>query len=273
MRRLNLLAAAAILLSPRLALAAPIPPGNASQNADLPGATLQVFTHLPPCTPRLLLLVFHGVGRNAGPYRDHAVPLADQLCAVVVAPLFDHARFPRDRYQYGDVASGHASTLGLLPPLIAWSRAAANTPDLPVVLLGHSAGAQFLDRAAAFADLPGVRIVLANPSTWVLPTHAAPPFGFGDAPPASMRAYLARPLGILLGGNDTGTKDLATAPEAMAQGPNRLARGRAAFALAKDVAQSHGWPFGWTLAEVPGIGHNATQMLASPQAAAAVDPR
>jgi hypothetical protein len=61
-------------------------------------------------------------------------------------------------------------------------------------------------------------------------TEAAP-FGFGGIGPSpkaeeALRAYLARPIVVLLGDADTGTHNLAVSPEAMAQGSYRPARGR-----------------------------------------------
>ena len=275
--------AAAITLFAQIASGQTIGVGNGQQSAALPGATLELFTYRPAnCSPGLVLLVFHGVNRDAGPYRDHARPLADRLCAVVVAPLFDQQRFPRDLYQYGGIlhdgriAGAEHRTVDLLDPLTAWTRTAVGAPQMPYVLLGHSAGAQFADRAAAFTTTGAARIVVANPSTWVMPSlTAVAPFGFGGVEPAgraeeALRAYLARPLIVLLGQADTGTRNLAMSPEAMAQGPYRLARGRNAFKAAQAVAASHHWPFGWTLIEVPGVGHNATAMFNASQTTAAL---
>jgi poly(3-hydroxybutyrate) depolymerase len=263
---------------------AEIGPGNGEQSAALPGATLRLFTYRPTdCTPDLLLLAFHGVQRDAGPYRDHARPLADRLCALVVAPQFDKQRFPRDLYQYGGIVQNGVAvtpggrTVDLVAPLAAWARAAAGSPQMPYVLLGHSAGAQFVDRVAAFATTDAARMVAANPSTWVMPSLAEPaPFGFGRFGPtgdaeAALRAYLARPLVVLLGDADTGKHNLAASPEAMAQGPYRLARGRNAFRQARETAARMSWPFNWTLVEIPGVGHNAAAMFAAPQTAAALE--
>jgi len=260
-----------------------IAPGNDEQSAKLPEATLEVFTYRPAdCTPRFVLLVFHGVNRDAGPYRNHARPLAARFCAVVVAPLFDKQRFPRDLYQYGGIVPKDGTvraehrTVDLVAPLVAWTRAALASPQLPYVLLGHSAGAQFADRVAAFTPTDAARIVLANPSTWVMPsTTDAAPFGFGgigsrQEAEQALQAYLGRPVTILLGQADTGTHNLAMSAEAMAQGPYRLARGRNAFKAARGVAVQRGWRFNWTLAEVPGVGHNASAMFASPEAADAL---
>jgi acetyl esterase/lipase len=250
--------------------------GTGQQSAALPGAVLTVFTYRPKsCTPRLLLVVFHGVGRDAGPYRDHARTLADRLCAVVIAPEFDRERFPTILYQYGGVVKDHVlaqpgnRTVDLVSPLVAWARAAVGQPDLPYVLAGHSAGAQFLARVAAYASTTAVRIVIANPSTWVLPsTKEAAPFGFSDigTPEASeqaLRAYLALPITVLLGGMDTGTHNLTITPQAMAQGPNRLSRGHNTFLMAQTAARSHSWQFGWHLVEIPGVGHDATAMFSA----------
>jgi len=258
--------------------ATPIGPGDGEQSASLPGTTLQVFTYRPAkCTPGLLLVVFHGTERNAGPYRDHARPLADKLCATVVAPKFDKGRFPRDAYQYGGVADhGRVVPAGgrpvdLVAPLVSWAQGAAGRADMPYVLIGHSAGAQFLSRVAAFTSPNAVRIVIANPSTWVMPsTTTSAPFGFGGLKPAqeaerALRAYLGQPVVVDLGGIDTGSEELDVSADGMAQGPYRLARGRNAFNSAKSAAESHGWPFNWTLIEVLGVGHSSTKMFSAPQ--------
>ncbi|HEY6431519.1 MAG TPA: hypothetical protein VIZ17_06010 [Acetobacteraceae bacterium] len=254
-----------------------IPTGSGELVASIAGTNLRAFTYRPVrCAPRLLLLVFHGTGRRAAAYRDHAKQLADRACAIVVAPEFDRERFPRALYQYGGTAKEEPGrrTIDLVPPLAAWARAAAGEGALPFVLLGHSAGAQFLDRVAAFVRTGAAGIIIANPSTWVLPsTSIAAPYGFGGTAldtDDAVRAYLAEPVTVLLGTEDTGTKDLAMSPSAMAQGPNRHARGVHVVRMAQDVASSHGWRLGWRLAEVPGVGHDATAMFGSAQALEAV---
>lgn len=248
-------------------------PGRAAELHLAPdGVALEVFTYMPAgCgAPRALLLVFHGVGRDADRYRDHAKPLADALCAAVAAPPFDKARFGRDLYQYGGVgvAPEGRRSIDLIAPLADDVRAGLGARGVPVLLLGHSAGAQFLDRAMAFAQAPRglAGAIVANPSTWVLPDGDAPPFGLGGVSP---RAYLEARIAVLLGGADTGGKELAVGRRAMAQGENRLERGRRAFAMAQDVARREGWALGWTEAEVPGVGHDAARMFASAEALAA----
>jgi poly(3-hydroxybutyrate) depolymerase len=276
-RTLGLVAASFLVVGACQAQPLPIPAGESRQQATVGGVELEVFTYRPAgCEPRALLLVFHGTDRNARAYRTRAEPLADRMCAVVAAPRFDKARFPKALYQLGGVALQPAGTrtVDLVAPLAEWARQAAGAEKLPLVLLGHSAGAQFLSRVAAFATVDAAGIVIANPSTWVWPSTDRPaPLGFGGVGPAgeaAIRAYLARPVTVLLGEDDTGSKELVTTAQAMAQGSNRLVRGRNVFQAGKQAAEAHGWPFGWTLEEVPGVGHDGAGMLASEQALEAV---
>jgi poly(3-hydroxybutyrate) depolymerase len=252
-----------------------IQPGNGQHAVALGGTTLDVFTWHPAATPKLLLVVFHGMHADADNYRDRARPLAENLGAVVVAPKLGPPQFTAPLYQRGGVASdGHfvppgRRTVDLIAPLVAWSQRACGQPGLRYSLIGHSAGGQFLSRVAAFAPAIGVRYVIANPSTWVLPSvEDAVPYGFAGSPDAeqALRNYLALPITALLGMEDTGTENLSSEAEAVAQGINRLERGRNTFAKAKAAAKKLGGPFRWHLAEVPGVGHDSAGMFASKQA-------
>jgi len=260
-----------------LAWLAPAAAGTAGKQTVTLGETdLEVFTYRPSaCAPAALLIVFTGLNRNAANYRDYARPLADRFCLVVATPLFDKTRFPSWRYQRGGLVEGgklvdsERWTGWIVLQLVDWLRHQQGNATMPYLLLGHSAGAQFLSRFAAFIPKQAQRIVIANPSTWVMPAlDVAPPYGFKDVPSgeALLRRYLAAPVTVLLGQEDTGSKNLAENDEAEAQGANRLARGEATFLQAQTVAQQHNWPFSWRLIRVPGVGHDARSMFASPMA-------
>jgi hypothetical protein len=249
--------------------------GNGIHPVPLGGTPIDVFTWHPDARAKLLLLVFHGMHADADNYRDRARPLAERLGAVVVAPKFGPPRFTIPLYQLGGVAPDGVfvppgkRTVDLIAPLVAWAQEACGQPALPYALIGHSAGGQFLGRVAAFAPTSGVRHVIANPSTWVLPSmEDAVPYGFGGSPDGErmLRAYLALPITVLLGLEDVGANNLSSEPPALAQGVNRLERGRNTFAKAKAAARTLGVPFHWTLAEVPGVGHDSAGMFASDQA-------
>lgn len=243
--------------------------------ANLRGYSITVYTYRPTgCSDPALLFVFHGLGRNAASYRNSARKFADQECLVVFAPLFDKDRFPSWRYQRGGIVYDERLlpreqwTTSLVGDLIAWARQTENMPHAPYYLFGHSAGAQFLSRVAAFQPPPDAsRIVIANPSTYVLPSTKEPvPYGLGgmyspEEGEKRLKAYLELPITIYLGEDDTGDEDLAQTATAMRQGENRLERGELTFESAKSLAQAKGWDFRWRLVTAPGVGHTARGML------------
>jgi len=60
--------------------------------------------------------------------------------------------------------------------------------------------------------------------------------------------------------------------EAEAQGGTRLERRQTVFREAELAARQRGWPFGWRLAVVSGVGHNSHRMLTSDAALDALRP-
>jgi hypothetical protein len=61
--------------------AAPVMTGR--QVIDINGAPMVVFTYRPPgCSDPSLLMIFHGVARNARTYRDDARAMCDYVPAV-----------------------------------------------------------------------------------------------------------------------------------------------------------------------------------------------
>jgi sulfatase modifying factor 1 len=263
----------------------PLPVGKAVTRVDLGGTELLLHTYKPPgYTDGPLIVVFHGLGRNAAEYRDLASGLGDRCGALIAAPEFDEDRFPYWRYSRlgvvdrdGAAAPEAEWTFPLVPRLVEAIRRREGRPDLPFYLLGHSAGGQFVGRLTALADTGARRHVAANPGGYVFPTpEIGFPYGFGSLPdslagPDALRAYLARPLTIYLGTADTGRDDdLDTSPEADAQGASRLERGRAAFEAGHRLARRNGWPFGWQLVEARGVGHDAGAMFDDPACAVAL---
>lgn len=273
------LAYIALLITLALGLSAAVSYARDSESgkvvANLRGYQITVYTYRPTgCSDPALLFVFHGLGRNAASYRNSARKLADQECMVVFAPLFDKDRFPSWRYQRGGIVYDERLlpreqwTTALVADLIAWGRQTESNPNAPYYLFGHSAGAQFLSRVAAFQPPPDAsRIVIANPSTYVLPSTKEPvPYGLGGMyDPVEgekrLKAYLELPLTIYLGEDDTGDEDLAQTSSARRQGENRLERGELTFESAKALAQAKGWNFRWRLVTAPGVGHTARGML------------
>jgi pimeloyl-ACP methyl ester carboxylesterase len=220
------------------------------------------------------LLVFHGFRRKGADYRDRAIPLADQLRSLVVAPVFDKKRFPNWRYQRGGVSRKRdrkSWTCHLARKLAAWVRETEGNPALPYYLVGHSAGAQFLSRVAAFTKIEADRIVVANPSTYVRPrSDVKAPYGFRGISSRTrsenaLRRYLKAPVTIFLSAKDFGNLNLSRRRQAQVQGATRYHRGLNVFDEARGTAQQHGWNFNWRFVVVPNVGHSSRIMLSLPE--------
>jgi pimeloyl-ACP methyl ester carboxylesterase len=264
---------------------APLPAGPG--RTELPDARepITLFTYKPP-TYRggPLLIVCHGVQRNAEDYRNFAITLAERFGVLVVAPLFDKERFPMARYQRGGLVGADGAvqpperwTYASIPRMVARVRELEGKPDLPYYLIGHSAGGQFLVRMAAFLPGEAERIIAANTGSHLFPTREADfGYGFGGLPPELsgddvIRRYLAARLTLYQGTGDViADPSMDASPPAMRQGPNRLARGRAAFAAAQALAKEKGWVCNWRLVETPGIAHEAAYMFAAKEAGDAI---
>jgi poly(3-hydroxybutyrate) depolymerase len=256
----------------------PIPLGRGQIDVSFGGAPLTLFTYKPAgYTDGPLLVVFHGIVRNAEEYRNFAIPMADRFGVMLVAPLLDETRFPEEWYQRGGLlsADGRAAPqekwmFNVVGAIVADVRAREARPAVPYYLIGHSAGAQFLVRLAAYLPGDARRIVSGNAGSLLFPTRDHEfGYGLGGLPPelsddTMLQRYFAAPLTLYLGTADITPRRRFDASEAgMKQGPHRLARNRTCFALAEKMAKEHGWVFNWRKVETPGIEHDAARMFAA----------
>lgn len=261
-------------LTPMQALPLPAGPGRIA--VEYRGSPLTLYTYKPVGYKEgPLLVVFHGVVRNAENYRDFAIPMAERFGMIVVAPLLNPPRFPEEWYQRGGLldAAGKARPqeewmFNVVPAVVAEVRLREGRSALPYYLIGHSAGAQFLVRLAAYLPGEARRIVAGNAGSLLFPNREHEfGYGLGGLPPAvsddaMLRRYFAAPLTLYLGTADTTPRRRFDASEAaMKQGPHRLARNRNFFAVARTMAKERGWTFNWRKVETPGIEHDAAMMF------------
>ena len=247
---------------------------------------IEVFTYRPPTyTDGPLLIICHGVQRNAEDYRNFAINMAERFGAMVAAPLFDRERFPYNDYQQGGILRA-----GVVRPRTDWTftrfaalvnelRSLTGDPARPFYVVGHSAGGQFVARLTGIMGAIGAeRLIAANPGSHLFPVRdAAYGYGFGHLPDelsddAALERYLAAPLTLYLGSGDIDPNhpSLDRSPEALAQGSSRYARGTACFQTAQNLARRKGWAFNWRLVIAPNVDHNAARMFAMPEVADAL---
>jgi poly(3-hydroxybutyrate) depolymerase len=263
--------------------AASLPPGDGTFLFDgWPGPAIRVWYRGPeevrPDTP--VLFVMHGVKRDADRYRDQWSALAERYGVVLVVPEFDEEHFPRAAaYNLGNVFDDAGKpvpretwSFSAIEPLFDRVRALTGTRVEAYDLYGHSAGAQFVHRYLMYVSQARIhRAVSANAGWYTMPA-AGPAYPYGlrgsGVTDAGLKQALQRPLAIMLGTSDIDRNhpNLRRTPEAMEQGPHRLARGMSYYVAGRRVAREEGVPFGWVLQRVEGVVHDNGGM--APHAAA-----
>jgi len=215
-----------------------------------------------------VLVVLHGVGRDADRYMREWLPVADANKLIVVAPEFSRANFPGAlNYNMGGLQDedGNARpravwTYAAIEPIFDAVVAAGNLSATGYTLYGHSAGSQFVHRFVLTGHGERVKqAIAANAGSYAFPDAGIDwPFGLGGIDAAPLSVSLARPVTVLVGlaDNDPDYPSLPRDPGAMEQGPHRLARGQAFFEAARAAASELGQPLGWRCALAPGLGHD-----------------
>lgn len=235
--------------------------------------------------------VMHGVGRDADRYIDAAAPVAERHQALAVVIEFSKRDYPASEdYTLGVTTHGRADgsaaregrwrapeayIFNEVERVFEAVRLALGGNQQGYYLFGHSAGAQFTHRLLTF--VPCARVlgaVAANAGWYTRPVAGetqrfAMPYSLRGSPlaTADQRTLLAAPLMLLLGTRDTkdasADRQVRGTRAAMAQGRNRLARGRHYFETGRTLARTLGAPFAWQLALAPGAGHDVRQVIAS----------
>lgn len=223
-----------------------------------------------------ILIVMHGVNRDANRYRDEWTPYARKYGFILVAPEFSEAAFPGgNSYSVGGTTDGKGNprpheqwSFSYIEPIFDAVKAATGNHSERYYMFGHSAGAQFVHRFLYFVpDARVAKAVAANAGWWTMPDPAIDfPYGLrGSAvDEAALKNMLQRPLVVLLGTADTDPEDvhLRRTAGALAEGPNRLARGHTFYEAGKREAEALGVTLGWQLDTAPGVAHSDSGMAA-----------
>jgi poly(3-hydroxybutyrate) depolymerase len=272
-----LLVAVADLSAQTRAAAVPFPPGSSVVEVDFGGTVLNLWAYRPEnYANEGFIVVLHGASRAAEAYRDNARGFARTHRRIVIVPEFDAERFPNRRYQLGGVFRADGSfadsvehTYAFIPQIVDYVRRREAAPQLTWVLLGYSAGAQFVARMAAFLDTDAERLVAMSPGSTLFPTRDLDfGLGFGGLPERyssddRIRRYLALPMTVAVGTADT-EEDQLPGGRAFEQGVHRYARNLRWFVTAMELAHERGWDFNWRLVLHDDAGHPHRQMFEHP---------
>jgi pimeloyl-ACP methyl ester carboxylesterase len=271
------LAATSLVDAQTGSVADPFPPGSSVVEVDFGGTALSLWAYRPDnYVGDGFIVVLHGASRAAESYRDNARGFAREYGKLVVVPEFDSERFPNRRYQMGGVLREDGSfadpaehTYAFIPQIVDYVRQRQADPRLPWILLGYSAGGQFVARMAALLDTDAERLVAMSPGSTLFPTRELDfGLGFGGLPERyssdeRIRRYLALPMTVAIGTADIEEGQLPRG-QAFDQGVHRYARNLRWFLTAMELAHERGWDFNWRLVLHHGAGHPHRQMFDHP---------
>lgn len=245
--------------------------GRGSFALEFGGHKMTVWNYQPAgaTVDSPVLIVIHGVGRNAEEYLTDWMGLADQKNFLLVVPEFSKTEFPGEAaFNSGNLFAADGQlrpreqwSFSMIEPVFDAVRARFGLRRDDYQIYGHSAGAQFVQRFLYFVpEARFTRLIAANAGWYMLPSlTTAFPYGLKGTPvdAAALRQAFARSVVVLLGDADTDPNhhSLRHTPESDEQGLYRFARGQFYFARAREEAASQHTTFNWTLATAPGIEH------------------
>lgn len=232
-----------------------------------------------------VVVVQHGIDRNHLDYANRMAAGAKKAkvdgVTAVVAPLFDTS-WSSEAWKQGGPSKKGLSSFTVMDVLLAVLADRGKFPHITrTVLAGHSAGAQFTQRYAVFGNGPADQYLVCNPSSFMYldswrpaSTKGCPTFGFYKygmekrpgyvaalSPSQAISRYTSRTVLVANGDQDsTDNGDLDQNCEAMAQGKNRLTRGKAFSDRIKLLYPDA--PHSYLV--VPGVAHSSTAMFAAP---------
>lgn len=242
----------------------------------LTGRAARTLLYRPGCfSPDMpVVIVMHGVTRDAWAYLDSWVGLSELHGFMLIVPEFPRSSWPTSRaYNLGNVRTRAGEDV----PPDEWSFTAVETIFDAVrdhfalqaeayCIYGHSAGAQFVHRFVLHTGGPRIiRAVAANAGWYMVPDALVPfPYGICDlsVDAATLQAALNTPLTVLLGDrdDDPDSPHLRATARARAQGPHRLARGLHFMEVATATAMKLDCTLRWHAKVVREVGHSDRAM-------------
>ena len=218
-----------------------------------------------------VLLVMHGLSRNADEYIASWEKWAAKNDYIVIAPLFDNENWNGARkYNLGNILTSK----NLKVRQSKWSFQIVEDLHKTVKngfglkkdyfdIFGHSAGGQFVHRFMFFMPQAKVRVAIAaNPGWYTLPDLDTDfPYGLKNEKFSytkdDLTNWTKRNVFLLRGTDDIlRTENLTKTPEADAQGKNRFERAAFMFDKIKAINPNTNW----RLIEVPKVDHDQKRM-------------
>jgi pimeloyl-ACP methyl ester carboxylesterase len=218
-----------------------------------------------------LWISVHGISRNAGAHMRSLAPWAARLGCMLIAPHFSRTRFP-DYQRFGRPgrlgSGGRADTM--LLRIVNEVRATLGLAENRFHLLGHSGGAQFVQRFVLAHGEHVASHVLSAAGSYAWPDEGRR-FPFGAAPDARFADlaprldHLLRSSALVVIGDADDQRDASLRQGRRIdeeQGLTRKERAERYVSLLAHLARARGLPPPARLAILPDCGHAFSDVVA-----------
>lgn len=212
---------------------APPLPGRIELRALESDGSLQYVTYVPSrgSAGAPILVTVHGISRNAWEQVSMFAPYAERAGVVLVAPLYEHGRFPR--YQRLTANERGESPVAVLEAIVAEVARTTGASGERLHLFGFSGGGQFVHRYAMAHPDRVAGYVVGSAGWYTFPdAQRRYPYGLRYSRRLQLGGFelgrfLAVPGWVLVGERDVheGTAMRKTERVMLEQGLSRMERG------------------------------------------------
>lgn len=233
---------------------------------------LSVWTFLPDevSSASKVLIVMHGMLRNAEDYLDAWIDYGIKSNTIIIAPEFKREMKDQSHdYNEGNIKDPTKGfnkkelwSFNVIENSFNQIKETLQLSTETYSIFGHSAGAQFVHRMVLFFPEAKIKNAFAANAGWYTFTDFEEPFpyGLGQSPASeqSLRTSFQINLFIVLGAKDIETNEpsLRQTEQAKRQGINRFERGINFFEKAKKYARSKNVPSNWRLITLRNAEHD-----------------
>ena len=217
-----------------------------------------------PDTP--VVVVIHGISRNAPDHHAAFASLAQSRGAILVVPLFEAAAFP-DYQRLGRDGHGQRADLAMMS-LIDSVLSSCGLPGRRLHLFGHSGGAQFAHRFVMAHPERVARYAISAAGWYTFPDDSADfPYGLRHPPSgidmSRQGLFLSVPGRVFVGMHDRRRGASLRQSERVdaEQGPTRVERAIRWTAAMNARAQALGLPAPVDLRQLPDTGHSFSGLV------------
>lgn len=220
-------------VSTSTAAAVPIAPGRVEQRVLQFDASLQYVVYVPSRggAGAPILVTVHGISRNAWEQVSMFAPYAERAGVVLVAPLYEHERFPH--YQRLSANERGENPVAVMEAIVAEVARTTGASGERLRLFGFSGGGQFVHRYAMAHPQRVAGYVVGSAGWYTFPdAQRRYPYGLRYNQRLQMggfdlRRFLAVPGWVLVGERDVyeGTAMRKTERVMLEQGLSRMERG------------------------------------------------